>query len=48
MNVDLDRLIKLEQVDREIARLKLAAMGVRIDTPTPEQVKYMNSWEEGT
>jgi adenosylhomocysteinase len=37
-----------EEIDREIARLKLAAMGVRIDTPTPEQVKYMNSWEEGT
>jgi adenosylhomocysteinase len=37
-----------DEIDREIARLKLAAMGVRIDTPTPEQVKYMNSWEEGT
>jgi len=37
-----------EEIDREIATLKLAAMGIRIDTPTPEQVKYMNSWEEGT
>ncbi len=37
-----------EEIDREIARLKLASMGMRIDTPTPEQVKYMNSWEEGT
>ncbi len=37
-----------EAIDREIARLKLASMGIRIDTPTPEQVKYMNSWEEGT
>jgi len=37
-----------DEIDRELARLKLAAMGVRIDTPTPEQVKYMNSWEEGT
>ena len=35
-------------IDREIARLKLAAMGVQIDTLTPEQVKYLNSWEEGT
>jgi adenosylhomocysteinase len=37
-----------EDIDREIARLKLAAMGVSIDTPTPEQQKYMTSWEEGT
>jgi len=35
-------------IDREIARLKLAAMGVAIDTLTPEQEKYLNSWEEGT
>jgi adenosylhomocysteinase len=37
-----------DEIDREIARLKLAAMGMSIDTPTDEQVKYMNSWEEGT
>jgi len=37
-----------EEIDREIARLKLASMGVRIDTPTPEQRRYMTSWEEGT
>jgi adenosylhomocysteinase len=37
-----------EEVDREIARLKLLAMGVAIDILTPEQVKYLNSWEEGT
>ena len=37
-----------EQIDKEIARLKLEAMGVLIDTLTPEQVKYLNSWEEGT
>lgn len=37
-----------EEVDREIARLKLLAMGVSIDILTPEQVKYLNSWEEGT
>jgi len=35
-------------IDREIARLKLDAMGVQIDVLTPEQVKYLNSWEEGT
>jgi adenosylhomocysteinase len=37
-----------EEIDREIARLKLASMGIVIDTPTPEQQKYMSSWEEGT
>jgi adenosylhomocysteinase len=36
------------EIDREIARLKLKAMGVTIDTLTPEQVKYLGSWEEGT
>jgi adenosylhomocysteinase len=37
-----------EEIDREIARLKLAAMRVSIDAPTPEQLRYMTSWEEGT
>lgn len=37
-----------EEVDQEIARIKLAAMGVNIDTLTPEQVKYLNSWQAGT
>ncbi|OGO26563.1 MAG: adenosylhomocysteinase [Chloroflexi bacterium RBG_16_52_11] len=37
-----------EEIDREIARLKLHAMGVSIDILTAEQVKYLNSWEEGT
>jgi adenosylhomocysteinase len=37
-----------DAIDREIARLKLAAMGVQIDTLTSQQVKYLNSWEEGT
>ncbi len=36
------------EVDAEIARIKLAAMGVKVDTLTEEQVKYLNSWEEGT
>lgn len=37
-----------EEVDQEIARIKLDAMGVKIDTLTPEQETYLNSWEEGT
>ena len=37
-----------EEVDMEIARIKLEAMGVGIDKLTDEQVKYLNSWEEGT
>jgi adenosylhomocysteinase len=37
-----------EVIDKEIARLKLKTMGVNIDTLTPEQVKYLVSWEQGT
>ncbi len=37
-----------ESIDREIAKLKLAAMGVRIDRLTPEQRNYLASWEMGT
>ena len=37
-----------DEIDREIARLKLDAMGIEIDILTEEQVKYLNSWEEGT
>ena len=37
-----------EEIDREIARLKLDSMGVKIDKLTEEQVKYLGSWEEGT
>jgi adenosylhomocysteinase len=37
-----------EDIDREIARLKLESMRIKIDTLTPEQVTYLNSWEEGT
>ncbi len=37
-----------EEIDREIARLKLEAMGIAIDKLTAEQEKYLNSWEEGT
>jgi adenosylhomocysteinase len=37
-----------EDIDREIARLKLDSMGIKIDTLTPEQKKYLSSWQEGT
>ncbi|HEX8434899.1 adenosylhomocysteinase [Archangium sp.] len=37
-----------EPLDQEIARLKLKAMGVKVDKLTPEQVKYLGSWQEGT
>jgi adenosylhomocysteinase len=37
-----------QEIDQQIARIKLEAMGVEIDTLTSEQVKYLNSWEEGT
>lgn len=37
-----------EEIDREIARLKLISMGVEIDVLTDEQIKYLGSWEEGT
>jgi len=37
-----------EEIDKNIAALKLAAMGVTIDTLTPQQVKYLASWQEGT
>jgi len=35
-------------IDEEIAKLKLKSMGIKIDTLTKEQKKYLNSWEEGT
>ena len=37
-----------DEIDREVARLKLAALGVAIDKLTPEQQKYLSSWHEGT
>ena len=37
-----------EQIDKDIAFLKLKAMGIKIDTLTPEQKKYLSSWEMGT
>jgi adenosylhomocysteinase len=35
-------------IDQDIARLKLQSMGVKIDALTPEQERYLASWEEGT
>jgi len=37
-----------KEIDREIGRLKLASMGINIDTLTGEQRRYLESWEEGT
>lgn len=37
-----------ERIDKEIARLKLKAMDIKIDTLTAEQKKYLKSWEMGT
>ncbi|MCD8490311.1 MAG: adenosylhomocysteinase [Desertifilum sp.] len=36
------------EVDQEIARLKLTAMGIAVDSLTSEQVEYINSWKSGT
>jgi adenosylhomocysteinase len=37
-----------ETIDQNVAALKLATMGISIDVLTPEQEKYLNSWQEGT
>jgi adenosylhomocysteinase len=37
-----------DDIDREIARLKLATMGIDVDQLTEEQAKYLASWDEGT
>jgi adenosylhomocysteinase len=37
-----------EKLDKEVARLKLKAMGWGLDELTPEQKKYLSSWQEGT
>jgi adenosylhomocysteinase len=36
------------ELDAEVARLKLHAMGIEIDTLTPEQEEYLHSWKQGT
>jgi adenosylhomocysteinase len=47
---DLEKHVYLvpEQIDRQIARLKLESMGIRVDKLTPEQEQYLASWSEGT
>ncbi len=37
-----------EEIDREIAKIKLKTMGYGMDVLTPEQVAYLGSWQEGT
>jgi adenosylhomocysteinase len=37
-----------EAIDKEVARLKLASMGIDIDTLTPAQADYLTSWEHGS
>ncbi len=47
-NLPKDCISVPDAIDKEVARLKLAAMGISIDILTPEQDKYLNSWTEGT
>ncbi|MBI4201573.1 MAG: adenosylhomocysteinase [Chloroflexi bacterium] len=37
-----------KEMDQEVGRLKLASMGIAIDTLTPEQQRYLSGWESGT
>ncbi len=37
-----------EEIDKEVSKLKLSAMGIKIDILTPEQKRYLESWQEGT
>ncbi len=37
-----------EEIDKQVARLKLDSMGIKIDSLTPEQEQYLTSWQEGT
>ena len=37
-----------EEIDKQVARLKLQSMGLSIDKLTPEQTEYLTSWEQGT
>ena len=37
-----------EEIDAQVARLKLSSMGIEIDTLTAEQSRYLSSWQEGT
>ena len=46
--LELDVYSVPEEIDKQIARLKLRAMEIDIDTLTPEQEQYLSSWEQGT
>ena len=51
---ELDRLLGelavhgIEDLDKQVAKMKLEAMGVKIDRLTPEQEAYLAGWQEGT
>ena len=47
---EMDKKVYLlpNEIDHEIARLKLESMGVEIDVLTEEQIKYLSSWQSGT
>jgi adenosylhomocysteinase len=47
---DLEKKVYVvpEEIDSEIARLKLETMGIAIDTLTAEQERYLSSWDQGT
>lgn len=47
-DMPVDVYVVPEAIDREIARLKLASMSVRIDVLTSEQEEYLQSWQSGT
>ena len=47
-DVTTARALAMAEIDREIARLKLATMGVEIDRLSEEQERYLASWDEGT
>ena len=46
--LELDVYSVPEEIDKQVARLKLRAMEIDIDTLTPEQEQYLSSWEQGT
>ncbi len=47
-NLDPGVYVVPENIDKEIARLKLASMGIEIDTLTAKQEEYLSSWQSGT
>jgi adenosylhomocysteinase len=45
---DLSNYVVPEAIDAEVARLKLAALGITLDPMTAEQLRYVSSWQSGT